>query len=150
MDGVSGDLISKAVESVKSFLPEVVLRLDEPLKNHTSFKIGGPVRAMFFPDSTTGLTQICGILGENGITPFVLGNGSNVLASDNKLDLVVVNTSRLDGFELSGVNGPDELNSAAELNGTAEVNGTAEEQYCKITANAGALLSKLADSTPGH
>jgi len=125
MVGMSGDLISQAVEVVLHSLPKVVFKLDEPLKHYTSYKIGGPVRVVFFPDSAADLVQVCGIFSENGITPFIMGNGSNLLASDNKLDLVVVNTSRLDGFSLSDENG-------------------SPEQHYEITADAGVLLSKLA------
>ena len=112
------DAKSRAIEAVVKKIPMMKYKLDQPLKNYTSFKIGGPVRVMFFPESTTCLTDICSTLDEFEITPLIIGNGSNMLASDEKLDLIVINTSKLSSIELTDTN--------------------------EITAEAGVLLSKLA------
>ena len=118
--------ITKAIEVVKRKLPEVAYKLNEPMRNHTSFKIGGAVRVMYFPESASQLTELCDILSENGVTPLILGNGSNILASDDELDLVAINTSGLSGIEL--VNTDD----------------TDSQGYGEIAVEAGVLLSKLA------
>ena len=120
------DALTTAIEAVKNKIPGIILKRDEPLRNHTAFKVGGPVRVMFFPDSTTNLTEICNILGGFEISPLIIGNGSNILADDKLLDVAVVNTSKL---------------SAMKLN--AE-NSSFSPAYRDIEADAGALLSKLA------
>ena len=112
------DTIDAALEAVHYKLPEIKCRLFEPMMRHTSFRIGGPVRAMFFPDRPSALAGLCGVLDENGAAPFIMGNGTNLLADDRQLDLVVVNTSA--------------LNSRGQTGET------------EITAGAGMLLSKLA------
>jgi len=112
------DVIHRALEDVKLRLPMMETKLDEPMKGHTSFKIGGPVRVMLFPGDTESLTQSYKLLSEHGITPYVIGNGTNILASDKTLETVVLNTSKLININKTG---------AAE-----------------ITAESGVLLSRLA------
>ena len=120
------DAVTTAIEAVKTAIPNITLKRDEPLRNHTTFKVGGPVRVMFFPDSAAGIAEICYILDGFGISPLIMGNGSNILADDKLLDLAVVNTSGLNGIEL--------ITEA----------GSISPDYREIKANAGALLSKLA------
>ena len=112
------DAILQAIEAVNRKLPELESRRNEPLKNHTSFKIGGPVRSMFFPESPAGLGALIAILGGCGVIPLVIGNGTNLLAGDGALDLVVINTTGLNSIGQTG--------------------------ECELSAEAGASLSKLA------
>ena len=93
--------ITEAVNTIKQRIPGVELKNEEPLKNHTTFKIGGPVRVMFFPDSTDTFIEILNILGEFEISPLIIGNGSNILAADDVHEYVVINTLKLDGILLS-------------------------------------------------
>lgn len=58
-----------------------VLR-NEPMSNHTSFKIGGPADLFIEVDTEQSLLEIINILNEFNIPFFLLGNGSNLLISD--------------------------------------------------------------------
>jgi len=120
------DVISRAVEAVRSEAPGIFFKLDEPVKNYTTFKIGGPARVMFFPESINGLTEVCDILNRHDITPAILGNGSNILASDAKLNIVIINMSGLNSIE------------------PADTRDTAMQEHWDIRADAGVLLSQLA------
>lgn len=62
----------------------------EPLKNHCSFKIGGPAEVLFIPKNEAALIAAIGFCRETGARLTVLGNGSNVLISDAGLDGIVV------------------------------------------------------------
>jgi len=80
-----------------------VLR-DEPLALHISFRIGGPVQAMVFPESEEQLIQAIRLLQTADITPLLIGNGSNILASDQPIARIAIKTQdgvsrleRLDG-----------------------------------------------------
>jgi len=66
----------------------------EPLSKHTSFRIGGPVRAMVFPDiyGEAQLVLAAQILREAGIQPLLIGNGSNLLAADGPMDRIAIKT----------------------------------------------------------
>jgi len=140
------DALSQAIDEVAEKHTGMEVRLEEPMKNHTSFKIGGPVRAMFFPGDATGLTGLCDILGSYGIIPVFMGNGSNILACDKQLDIAIVNTLKLNSVELTGAYDPD-LNDGSRDSSANSRDSSANSpvvEYQEITAGAGALLSKLA------
>ena len=58
------------------------VRLHEPMKKHTTFRIGGPADYYLCPHSTEEMQKILQICKENNIEFFILGNGSNLLVSD--------------------------------------------------------------------
>ncbi len=106
-------------KTVGDYLPDLTWVCDEPMAKHTSFRIGGPARRMAFPDTREQLVVLMGFLQEAGIRPLLIGNGTNLLVSDEGLDTVVINTSgRLLHAELTGED--------------------------EITADAGIFLSRLA------
>jgi UDP-N-acetylmuramate dehydrogenase len=112
------DAISFVIDTAGKRLPSLAYRLEEPMRNHTSMRIGGPVRVMFFPETDSDLTKLCDILDECKAAPLIMGNGSNLLADDKPLDIVAIKTTGLDSIEKTG--------------------------ETEITAGAGVLLSKLA------
>lgn len=57
--------------------------LDEPLKKHTYFKIGGPADLFVEPENTEELKVVFDIIRKNKINYYVIGNGTNLLVSDN-------------------------------------------------------------------
>jgi len=83
-------LIFEFQKAVKSALPELKIAENEPLGRHTSFRIGGPARLMLFPATAEELSQCRKLLFQYGITPLILGAGSNVLAPDAGLDNVII------------------------------------------------------------
>ena len=78
---------------IGDYLPDLEWVCDEPMAKHTSFRIGGPARRMAFPKTREQLVVLAGLLQEAGIEPLLLGNGTNLLAADEGLDTVVINTS---------------------------------------------------------
>ena len=59
------------------------VRLHEPMKKHTTFRIGGPADYYLCPHSTEEeMQKILQICRENNIEFFILENGSNLLVSD--------------------------------------------------------------------
>ena len=99
------DALSQAIKSARDAYCEVRCSLDEQMKDHTSFRIGGPVRAMFFPSSAAELAGLYGLLCSNGVKPLVLGNGTNMLAYDGRLELITIKTTGLCGYERIGETG---------------------------------------------
>ena len=65
---------------------------DVPLREHTSFRIGGETPAMFVPESPEALAELCSALHDRGVRPFILGNGTNLLVEDGRLEFPVVKT----------------------------------------------------------
>ena len=84
-------------------LPGLEVRREEPMSRHTTFRVGGPARRMAFPGTEAELTGLLALA--EAFPHTVLGNGSNVLAADGGVDLLVINTSRLEGIEPLGDTG---------------------------------------------
>ena len=91
---------------------------EEPLKKHTTFRIGGAAKYFFTPKNSTEIYDIICYCRENHMPYYILGNGSNVLFSDDGYDGAVINI----------YNSMNDISVAGE----------------SIYAMAGALLSKIA------
>ena len=90
---------------------------DEPMKNHTTFKIGGPVDAMIIPTNEREIIDAIVFLREKDIDFMIMGNGSNILVRDGGIRGVVIKIG--EGFKDIRVEG--------------------DKIYCQ----AGALLSSI-------
>lgn len=62
----------------------------EPMKNHTSFKIGGPADVMILPKSEGDIVKAIEFLRAKKVKYFVMGNGSNLLVKDTGIRGVVI------------------------------------------------------------
>lgn len=86
---------------LSEILPAFAIREEEPLCEHTSFRIGGPAELMVFPRGTEQLSQIMKAAYALGIRPRILGAGTNVLAPDEGVrGLVIVTRETFMGLEL--------------------------------------------------
>lgn len=73
---------------------------NEPLKNHTSFRIGGKAKFVVMPSSFEELINLLMYLNKKNVKYYVLGNGTNVLASDNGFKGVVIKLTLLNQIRL--------------------------------------------------
>ena len=71
-----------------------------PMKNYTTFKIGGPAELFLVPETAQQTARLVKFCRENGIPAFVLGKGSNILVSDEGIKGAVIFTGRLCGISL--------------------------------------------------
>lgn len=67
-----------------------VVRYDEPLKSHTTFKIGGNCIALIEPREISDIIEAVKICRKNNIKFFVIGNGSNLLVPDEVYNGVII------------------------------------------------------------
>ena len=91
---------------------------EEPMKSHTTFRIGGPAEVFIMPKSIKQVQMAVKICQEEQIPYFILGNGSNLLVGDKGYRGVILQIFK-------------KMNQI-------RVEGN------KIHAGAGALLSKIA------
>lgn len=75
---------------------------NEPMKNHTTFKIGGPADFLVFPQSAEAMANAVSYLKQEKIPFFILGNGSNLLVGDRGIRGVVICASKISDFEVNG------------------------------------------------
>ena len=85
-------------------LEKIPVLWDEPMKNHTSFKIGGPAAALCAPKNRRQLRELVGFVQREGVDSWYIGNGSNLLVSDKGLNgVAILLDSSFDGeIELDG------------------------------------------------
>lgn len=66
------------------------VKVNEPLAKHTTFKIGGPADFLVIVESVEALVGLLDLLNGRGVDYFLLGGGSNMLASDEGYRGVVI------------------------------------------------------------
>ena len=70
------------LQELKQIIDEKQILINEPMKNHTTFKVGGPADLFVMPESVDELKQIIEAAKNAGISTYVVGNGSNLLVGD--------------------------------------------------------------------
>lgn len=81
-----------AATTLYTFLEEkqIPFLREEPLKNHTTFKIGGPTPCLIEPTRVEEVAQVVRYCRENGVETISMGNGSNLLVPDEGISQVVI------------------------------------------------------------
>ena len=97
--------------------------MEEPMKKHTTFRVGGPADVLVQPDETA-LAAILALCRQYHVSYSFIGNGSNLLVGDKGIRGVVIEMT--------------------DPMGNIEVDRT------KITAQAGAMLSKIANTAASN
>lgn len=72
---------------------KISIRQAEPLKNHTTFKIGGRAKFFIEPKDANGLRLSLAFAKKNRLPVFVIGGGSNLLVSDKGINGVILKLS---------------------------------------------------------
>lgn len=122
------------VKSVTEQLPQLSLMQDEPMKKHTTFRIGGPADYYAEPD-VSQISKLIEIAKACDMPVTVIGNGSNLLVGDKGIRGLVIGI----GKGLSAI----ELTEAVAQQSTAQ-DLTAQGNGRIITAGAGAILAAVA------
>ena len=103
------------------------VKKDEPMKKHTTFRVGGPARYFVSPSGEEALARVLSLCHAEGIPYYILGNGSNLLVSDQGYDGVMI----LMGDDFSEIKKTDAA-------------GSTDAGMVRYTAGAGLLLSRIA------
>jgi UDP-N-acetylmuramate dehydrogenase len=70
--------------------------LNEFMKYHTSFKVGGPSDVMVIPENYEILQQVIRTCMDEQVPFYVIGNGTNLLVKDKGIRGVVIKITKLD------------------------------------------------------
>lgn len=95
------------------------VRVNEPMKRHTSFRAGGEAKWFVIPETVEELKAVLQACKKADSPWYVVGNGSNLLVSDKGYSGVIISTGKFDRLEISGET---------------------------VTVGAGVLLSRLANA----
>lgn len=91
------------IDQLKQIIPEKYILRQEPMKNHTTFRIGGPADIFVSPENMEEIKAVSRFAKEGGIPLFVLGNGSNLLVADDGMDGIVLQIYKnYSGIEVRG------------------------------------------------
>ena len=90
------DQIKACMAALREAAPAIDILENEPMSRHTTFAIGGPADLFVQPKTADELTAALHALRQCGVTPLLLGNGSNMLVSDAGVRGAVVCTTELD------------------------------------------------------
>ncbi|MDK2585916.1 UDP-N-acetylmuramate dehydrogenase [Romboutsia sedimentorum] len=92
-------------ESLLNIVGQENVKLDEPMKKHISFRVGGPADILVKPTSETQLSDIMVLIKKEKIPYLIIGNGSNLLVKDGGIRGVVIEISNnLNNFDIKGTN----------------------------------------------
>ena len=95
-------------EIIKCFndlLGEEKVRISEPMNRHTTFRIGGPADYFLLPSTAEEVKKILEICKKKELPYFILGNGSNLLVSDEGYRGVIIQLYRnYGGITVEGTN----------------------------------------------
>ena len=108
------------LKEIEAFASDGALLYNEPLRNHTTFKVGGEADAFLSVKTQEELIKAVQLCRQKNVPYFILGNGSNLLVSDKGFRGLIISIGR----EMAQIT----------LDGN------------RITAQAGALLSTVAQT----
>lgn len=101
----------------------MIIREQEPLSAHTTFRIGGPAAYYLIPENRDEVSEALGFAKEKGLPFYVLGRGSNMLFDDEGYPGVIVEIGR----------GMEQMSVEKELDETV-----------RVVAQAGITMSSMA------
>ena len=70
------------------------VKRDEPMKKHTTFRIGGPADIFVTPEDESQFLAAVRLCRQEGMPYYILGNGSNLLVSDSGYRGAVIETEK--------------------------------------------------------
>lgn len=91
--------MEKLLENLEQGFRGQILR-QEPMSNHTSWKLGGPAELFIVPQNRTDLQLALRAICKQRLPWIVIGNGSNMLVSDQGLAGVVISLAEMTEINL--------------------------------------------------
>lgn len=80
----------KIYEELLKLLPKEKVFLDEPMNKHTTFRIGGKADVFVIAHNEEDIIHITNYCNKTKTKLFIMGNGSNLLVSDNGIRGIVL------------------------------------------------------------
>jgi UDP-N-acetylmuramate dehydrogenase len=138
---------------LKLISPEIV-KVNELMKNHTTFKIGGPVDVLVLPRNIDEIKLVVAYCQQNKFPLLVFGQGSNMLVMDKGIRGVAINIGnnfkdiRIEGEEIyaqAGVRLSELARKAAaySLSGLEFAEGIPGSLGGAVVMNAGAYNGEM-------
>ncbi|MFO8113448.1 MAG: UDP-N-acetylmuramate dehydrogenase [Desulfosalsimonadaceae bacterium] len=118
------------------------IRFDEPMADHTTFRIGGPADVFVLPETVDDVMDLLDVLGSENVGWFVFGGGANLLVHDGGIRGVVISPAPgLSGIRLVGGEGENTKVTAQS--------GASLWDLCRLAAENGLSGLMFAAGIPG-
>ncbi len=75
---------------LEKILDKSRIKYNEPMKNHTTVKVGGNCDCLVLPESIEEIKNIILYAKENNIEYYIIGNGSNLLVVDEGVHALII------------------------------------------------------------
>lgn len=147
--------LEKLKLELERIIPEESIKYNEPMKNHTSFKVGGPVDILLMPKTPTEVGEAIKLCKSHGIDFYIIGNGSNLIVKDGGyrgaiIKLTCLNNVSSNGEYLRAEAGASLSHTAKEalkysLKGMEFASGIPGTVGGAVTMNAGAYGPEIKD-----
>lgn len=141
---------------LREIMPADRIKINEPMKDHTSFAVGGPADYMVIPENIEELRKVIAFCRKKKLDYYIFGFGSNILVRDKGIRGVVIKLGN--GFKNLAIDG--ELISAeagislSYLAGEAARHGLSGLEFAEgipgslggaVVMNAGAYGGEMKD-----
>ena len=84
------------IEKIRAVVsPNAIIKVNEEMKNHTTFRVGGEADYLVIPYDVNDVIAICKFTKKNNIPLTVIGNGSNLLVKDAGIRGIVLKISNV-------------------------------------------------------
>lgn len=145
--------MNNTIKELKAVMAVENIKENEPMKNHTSFKVGGPADLFLMPQSRAELQAVLEICKQSEKPLYIMGNGSNLIVRDKGYSGIIINTKALNQVETvgetliaePGISLKDLANVALEqkLTGLEFASGIPGSLGGAVTMNAGAYDGEM-------
>lgn len=85
---------AELIQRIKQLIPEKRVMENEPMAQHTTFRVGGPVPLFVELNSQKEAQDVITLLNEYTEDYYLIGNGSNLLVSDNGFSGVILHFTK--------------------------------------------------------
>lgn len=147
--------MSHFYDEITTALPELKVLKDEPMRRHTTFRIGGPAGYFVCPGRAQ-IAEVLAVAKKCGMAITVIGNGSNLLVGDkgirglvveigSAMNQIMVDKNRITAGAGALLSQVAAKAAAAELGGMEFAAGIPGSVGGAVTMNAGAYGGEMKD-----
>lgn len=88
------------INDFNNILGKENISIDEPMKNHTSFKVGGPADILVTPKNYEEVVKIIKFCNQKNLPYYIIGRGSNLLVKDGGFRGVIIKLTSLNKIQV--------------------------------------------------
>lgn len=92
----------KLKHELESIIDRNYIKYNEPMRNHTSFKVGGPADILLLPKTSKQVEDIVKLCIRYGMNFYIMGNGSNLIVRDGGYRGIIVKLTCLNNVSVEG------------------------------------------------